>query len=88
MDAVDRIKQECNVVLKVAEVKEKGEGGLSMQIGGNKLNAKAFTMMCNQFAIILGAGIPVGRAVHLIADKTTDKLLKRMLSRVDISFSI
>ena len=82
MDAVDRIKQECNVVLKVAEVKEKGEGGLSMQIGGNKLNAKAFTMMCNQFAIILGAGIPVGRAVHLIADKTTDKLLKKMLKQV------
>lgn len=81
MDAVDRIKQECNVVLKLTEVQEK-TGLLNMQLGGNKLNPKAFTVMCSQFAIILGAGIPVGRAVHLIADKTTDKLLKKMLKQV------
>lgn len=80
MDAVTRIKQECNVVLKLTEVKEK-TGILNADIGGTKLDPKAFTMMCNQFSIILGAGIPVGRAVHLIADKTTDKVLKKMLKQ-------
>ena len=43
---------------------------------------KAFTVMCSQFAIILRAGIPIARTVHLIADKTTDKVLKRILTQV------
>lgn len=80
MDAVDRIKRDCPVVLKISEVKSgNGEGILNMEIGGAKLNGKAFTVMCSQFAIILGAGIPIARAVQLIADKTTDKPLKKML---------
>ena len=81
-DAVDRIKQNCNVVLKLTEVKEGSQGLLSMEIGGNKLNDKAFTVMCSQFAIILKAGIPIARTTQLIADKTTDKPLKKMLKQV------
>ena len=82
IDAVDRIKQDCDVVLKISEVKGDKPGFLSMEIGGNKLDAKAFTMMCRQFAIIVSAGIPIARAVHLIAEKTTDKTLKKMLKQV------
>lgn len=83
MDAVDRIKREYSIVLKLTEVKEGRENGLlNMEIGGNKLNAKAFTVMCSQFSIILKAGIPIARTVHLIANKTTDKPLKRMLNHV------
>ena len=82
MDAVNRIKQSCSVVLKVSEVKEDKPGLLNMEIGGEKLNNKAFTVMCSQFAIILKAGIPISRTVHLIAEKTTDKPLKRMLKKV------
>ena len=83
LDAVNRIKESCNVVLKLTEVKEKdGSGLLNMQIGGNKLKSKPFTLMCSQFAIIIKAGIPISRTVHLIADKTTDKTLKRILKQV------
>lgn len=81
-DAVDRIKQNCNIVLKLTEVKENSTGILNMEIGGNKLNDKAFTVMCSQFAIILKAGIPIARTTQLIADKTTDKPLKKMLKQV------
>lgn len=81
LDAVERIKQTCSVILKISEVKEK-DGFFSKDIGGNKLNAKAFTVMCSQFAIILKAGIPIARTVQLIADKTTDKPLKKMLQQV------
>ena len=80
MDAVDRIKRNHSVIIKMTPVKEKGL--LSMEIGGNKLNSKAFIVMCSQFAIILGAGIPIARTCHLIAEKTTDKPLKRMLQHV------
>lgn len=83
LDAVDRIKQDCDIVLKLTEVRENdGLGFLNMEIGESRLDGKAFTVMCSQFAIILNAGIPVGRAVQLIADKTTDKPLKKMLRQV------
>jgi len=82
MDAVDRIKQTHDVIVRLTPVKGDGEGLLNMQIGGNKLNNKAFIVMCSQFAIILSAGIPIGRTVHLIADKTSDKALHKMLVKV------
>jgi len=64
-------------------MESKGGGGfLSKDIGGSKLNDKAFTLMCNQFAIILRAGIPIARTVQLIAAKTSDKPLKRILLEV------
>ena len=84
-DAVDKIKREGNIVLKLTPVKDPEEGGggfLSADIGGNKLDSKAFTMMCSQFAIILKSGVPISRTVQLIADKTTNKPLKRMLKKV------
>ena len=82
LDAVSRIKQTCSVVLKITPVAEKGTGFLNMDIGGNKLNSKAFTLMCSQFAIILRSGIPIARTVELIGEKTTDKPLKKLLKAV------
>ena len=83
IDAVDRVKREYDIVLKMTEVNpDRPDGLLSMEIGGNRLNSKAFTVMCSQFAIILSAGIPIARCVHLIADKTTDKPLKKILQKV------
>ena len=81
LDAVDRIKQTYKILLEISEVKEK-TGLMNIEIGGNRLNAKAFTVMCSQFAIIVSAGIPIARTVQLIADKTTDKTLKKMLLKV------
>ena len=63
-------------------MKEETPGILHMEIGGPRLNEKAFTVMCSQFAIILKSGIPISRTVNLIADKTADKALKKMLAQV------
>ena len=82
MDAVDRIKQNHGVIIKMTPVKGEGEGLLNMEIGGKKLNNKAFIVMCSQFSIILNAGIPIARTVQLIAAKTTDKPLHKMLVHV------
>ena len=81
MDAVDRIRQACDIVLKITPVVEK-QGVLNMEIGGDKLNAKAFTLMCSQFSIILRSGVPITRTVQLIAQKATDKKLKKVLLQV------
>ena len=81
LDAMERIKENASVVLKLTEVSEK-TGFMNMEVGKPKLNSKAFTVMCSQFAIILRSGIPIARTVHLIADKTSDKNLKKMLTQV------
>lgn len=81
LDAVNRVKQNYDIVLRMTEVKE-GGGLMNMEIGKPKLNAKAFTVMCSQFSIILRSGIAIARTVRLIADKTTDKPLKKMLGSV------
>lgn len=82
LDAAQRIKGSCEVILKLTEIREKKSGLLNMDIGGSRLNDKAFTVMCSQFAIILEAGIPIARAVKLVADKTVDKTLRGIMDRV------
>ncbi len=82
MDAVDRIKQNYSVILKLQPVSEDAEGLLNMDVGGKKLNKKAFLLMCSQFAIILSAGIPISRCVQLIAAKISDKRLNKTLLKV------
>ena len=84
LDAVTKIKESYSIVQQIKEVQEKGKAAqlLSVDIGGNKLNDKAFTLMCSQFSVILKAGIPIRRTVELIADKMTDKPLKHILQQV------
>lgn len=55
---------------------------MNIELDAKKLNKKAFTVMCSQFAIILRSGVPISRTVELIAEKTTDKKLKKMLGSV------
>ena len=80
-DAATKIRQTYPVIQKLEEVTEK-EGFLNKEIGGNHVNTKAFILMCSQFSIILKSGIPIGRTVRLIADKMTDKKLKKLLTEV------
>ena len=84
-DAAERIRETCDIVLKLTPVKDKDRddtGFLNMEIGGNKLDSKAFTLMCSQFAVILKSGVPIGRTVQLIAEKTTNRPLRKMLKKV------
>ena len=84
MDAASKLKETYPIVLKVEPAEEKGKVAnfLTGDIGGAKLNEKAFTLMCSQFAVILKAGIPIARTVRLIGAKMTDKTLKKILTQV------
>ena len=83
MDAATRVRENCKVILKIeADGKKSAMGILNMDIGGKKLDEKAFTVMCSQFAIILNSGVPIARAVELIENKMTDKNLKALLAQV------
>ena len=84
MDAATRLKENYPIVLSLAEAEKKSRAAsfLTADLGSNKLNEKAFTLMCSQFAVILKAGIPIARTVRLIGDKMTDKVLKNILAQV------
>lgn len=84
LDAAARIKENCDVILKLTPVKEKKLDFLHGDIGANRLNGRAFTVMCSQFAIILDSGIPIARAVKLVAEKTDDKPLRRVMEKVAV----
>ncbi|MDO4805016.1 MAG: type II secretion system F family protein [Lachnospiraceae bacterium] len=81
-DAADRVKQTCKLVLNLTEVNEEKKNILLMDLDANKLDKKAFTLMCNQFAVILRSGVPIGRTVRLIYEKTENKNLHRVLGKV------
>ncbi|MDO4538605.1 MAG: type II secretion system F family protein [Coriobacteriales bacterium] len=83
-DAAEKVRESCDIVIKLTPVKDKSDDTsfLNMEIGGNKLDMKAFMLMCNQFSIILRAGVPISRTVELISQKTTNKPLRKMLRQV------
>lgn len=82
VDASRRVKEDYGMVLKLSPVRVRPPNLLTSDVGSGHLNSKAFTVICSQFAIILSAGVPLARAVNLIAERTTDKVLKRLLDQV------
>ncbi|MEG1566079.1 MAG: type II secretion system F family protein [Anaerovoracaceae bacterium] len=84
--AVEKIKSTCPIVIKVTPVKEK-TGFLTKEIGNPKIDTKALSVMCSQFAIILKSGVSIATCMEMIADQTEDKKLKKMLigSAEDVS---
>lgn len=80
-EAIDRIKQNCKLVLSIKQVQEE-KFGLNVEIGNAKIKEKILALMCSQFSIVLKAGMPIVRCVELIAEQTNDKGLKKILKEV------
>jgi len=76
-EAISKIKESCSVVTNISEVR------ISTQtVYEGKVDEKSLSIMCSQFSIIIGAGIPIVRAVELIANQTENKQLKKILIAV------
>ena len=52
---------------------------LQMEVGHSKINTKALSVMCSQFAIILKSGVSISKCMEMIAEQTQDKRLRKML---------
>lgn len=77
-EAVAQIKARSLVVEKITEVSEKGS-----RINLNEslwVSDKVLALTASQFSILIRAGLPMSRVVQLIADQTTDTLMKRILN--------
>jgi len=78
MDAVARIKQSCPVIIEIKEVKD----AESIQLTTKKISVQTLSLMCDRFAIILGVGLPIVRAVDMLADQMEDKYVKGILTDI------
>lgn len=77
--AVFKIKESCAVVYKMEEQRSRDLGEL---FADRKIKLKVLSLVCNQFSIILGAGVPIVRSVRLVAEQTDDKRFRRILELV------
>jgi len=81
-EAIQKIKLECPIVTEIEEVKnQQAKNLLQMDIGG-KIKAKDLAIVSSQFSIVLKAGMPIGRAVEMIAKQTENSRLKKILEKV------
>lgn len=78
--AVAKIRETCTTITKIQAVKENTTATASTSLFPPHIKEKDLAVMCSQFSIILGAGLPVVRAIELIADQTVDKNLKKALN--------
>lgn len=79
-EAIAQLKADGLIVSSIEE--SGGAKDINLRLGGRKAKAKSLAVMCQQFSIIVKAGIPIVHALRLVSAQTTDKTLKRILSDV------
>ncbi len=79
-EAVAQIRQSCEVVLSLKEV-PRAPGGQALG-RFQRIDAKSLALTCQQFAIILKAGLPLVQTVDLVAGQVGDKALVSLLRQV------
>lgn len=77
-EAIRQLKDSSLIVESISEVGG-GSRDIDLKLGARKAKEKALAILCNQFAILLQAGLPIVRTLQLLADQTEDKTLKLVL---------
>lgn len=77
-EAILQLREDGLIVEKLEEVG--GSRALDLRLGSKKTKEKSLAITCNQFAILLKAGLPIVRTLQLISDQTEDKTLKSILA--------
>lgn len=78
-EAVAQIRQHCEAVLSLKEIRAPGSRAVGRL---QRVSAKSLALMCQQFAIILKAGLPLVQTVDLAAGQAEDKTLAALLRQV------
>lgn len=83
-EAIIKAKANCKVVMDVKPV-SKASGVLNADIGelfgGGKVKDKQLSLLCSQLAIELRAGLPMVRALALVAENEPNATLKKILTQ-------
>lgn len=79
-DAVAIIRKTCGQVTMIKEIPKFVP--LEERIARAKVTSKSLALTCQQFGIILKAGLPLVQTVSLVASQTADKGMKRVLETI------
>lgn len=81
MAAISRIRENYPVLLKISRQAEKRKmtSILEMEIGNRQIGMKTLSIFCSQFAITLRSGMPIARAMRMLAGQCSDKRLKGIM---------
>lgn len=82
IEAMELAREQVSIVQSVEPVRAT-KNFLTADIGKPKIKPKNLAVMCSQFAIILKAGLAANRAIALVAEQTTDKYLKKVLTDIE-----
>lgn len=77
-EAIGQLRDGGLIVETIKETADNARGK-GITIGSKKVKEKALSVLCNQFAILLQAGLPIVRTLELLADQTEDKVLQEVL---------
>lgn len=80
----DLIKDRFPIVLKVEKVNKDKVDILNIEIGSKQIPLKQLSLLCSEFSIIINAGMPLAKAVGMVADQTKDKRIKKLLKDITI----
>lgn len=77
----EAIRQLRDSGLIIESISESGDSkkSIDLKLGSRKAKEKTLSVVCEQFAILLRAGLPIVRTLELIANQTDDKSLKKVL---------
>jgi type IV pilus assembly protein PilC len=79
-DAVIKLKEEYGLIVDIKEVASLDL--FKKDIGKGKVTDKDIALMCQQFSILLTAGLPIARTVELVGVRSENKALKHILTSV------
>ena len=85
LEAVAKVKESCPIVDMIEEVENREKGFLSKP---RKIDVKSLSMLCSRFSIILGVGLPIVKAVDMLAGQMEDKHVSKMLREISKEVSM
>lgn len=78
-DAIIRVRANYPIINSMVEVRE---SRLNRAKADKKINEKNLSLVCDQFSILLKAGLPIVKTVEMIAAQVEDKTIKNILIAV------
>lgn len=81
--AILKIRRNYPVLLSIRKQSEKRSLRqlLELELGGRQIKPKILSVLCSQIAIMLRSGMTIAQVIHILAEQSTEKQLRRMMKQ-------
>ena len=80
-EAIAQIKKDCDIITKIDAVPERKREGIDLN-EPTSIADNVLSLTASQFAILLKTGLPIEKTVGTVAQQSTDKYMKKIMSGV------